>query len=433
MAFQQGLSGLNAASKNLDVISNNISNVSTVGFKSSRTEFSDVYATASYGGNNLQPGLGTQTVSVAQQFNQGGLSVTNNPLDVAISGNGFFRLDGESGLTYSRSGQFRMDKDGYLVTNTGENVTGYTELTLDDNFQVVGTSRLGSLKIDLDGINAYPTTEIGLNVNLNSDAVAPATLPTPPVFDPLDSTSYNYSTSLSVYDSLGTEHTVQYFFVKEDPVATPNIWSVYAYFDGTDPGIYPAGDQIDLGSLTPTAIAGGHVMEFTTTGNLLTANSITTNVPLDLASANDLTMKLDFTGSSQYAGGSGVNSVSQNGFQSGSLVGLNISDDGVVSGRYSNGVNQPLQQLVLVTFRNPQGLVPVGQSQWAATIEAGDETINRPAEGVAGTLQAGSTEDSTTDLTAELVNLIIAQRLYQANAQSISAQSTILQTLVNLR
>ena len=158
MGFQQGLSGLNAASKNLDVISNNIANVSTVGFKSSRTEFSDVYATATFGANNLQAGLGAQTVSVAQQFTQGGLSVSSNPLDVAISGNGFFRLSGEAGNTYTRSGQFRLDKDGFLVTNTGENVTGYTNLTLD-NFKVVGTGNLGNIKIDLDGINADATTK----------------------------------------------------------------------------------------------------------------------------------------------------------------------------------------------------------------------------------------------------------------------------------
>ncbi len=425
MGFQQGLSGLNAASKNLDVISNNISNVSTVGFKSSRTEFSDVYATATFGANNLQAGLGAQTVSVAQQFAQGGLSVSNNPLDVAISGNGFFRLSGESGNTYTRSGQFRMDKDGFLVTNTGENVTGYTNLTLDTSFNVVGTSNLGNIQIDLDGINAQATTELSLNVNLNSAAVPPASLTPAIAFDATDPASYNYSTSVSVYDSLGTEHTVRYFFVKENAVA--NTWTAYAYLDDTNAGLIPAGDQMDLGGP-----AGGHTMSFSDTGNL-TGGLSTVNAAVTISGALPLEVNMDFTGSSQYFGGSGVNSVSQNGFQSGSLVGLGIGDDGVISGRYSNGVNQPLQQLVLVTFRNPQSMVPVGQNQWVATLDAGSETINKPGEGVAGLLQASSVEDSNTDLTGELVNLIIAQRLYQANAQSITAQSTILQTLVNLR
>ncbi len=482
MGFQQGLSGLNAASRNLDVISNNIANVSTVGFKSSRTEFSDVYATATFGANNLQAGLGAQTVSVAQQFAQGGLSVSSNPLDVAISGNGFFRLSGEAGNTYTRSGQFRMDKDGFLVTNTGENVTGYTNLTLDTSFNVVGTSNLGNIRIDLDGINAQATTDLALNVNLNSSAVSPnaakatataqaladtaaaaaataaavtaaeiaaalalttaaatataaaAAMPLVP-FSPAVPASYNYSTSVSVYDSLGTEHTVRYFFVKElataasvGPPAVPavpeNTWSVYAYLDNTAPG-----DQLDLNG----ANAGGvHRMSFSNTGNL-TGGLTATNTAVPISGALPLTIAMNFTGSSQYFGGSGVNSVSQNGFQSGSLVGLAIGDDGVISGRYSNGVNQPLQQLVLVTFRNPQSMVPVGQSQWVATLDAGSETINKPGEGVAGLLQASSVEDSNTDLTGELVNLIIAQRLYQANAQSITAQSTILQTLVNLR
>jgi len=173
-------------------------------------------------------------------------------------------------------------------------------------------------------------------------------------------------------------------------------------------------------------------MEFSTTGNL-TAGQTATNALVNIPGAEDLVITMNFDNSSQYFGGSGVNSVSQNGYQSGSLVGLGIGDDGVISGRYSNGVNQPLQQLVLVTFRNVQSMVPVGQSQWVATLDAGAETINKPGEGVAGLLQASSVEDSNTDLTGELVNLIIAQRLYQANAQSITAQSTILQTLVNLR
>jgi flagellar hook protein FlgE len=425
MGFQQGLSGLNAASKNLDVISNNIANVSTVGFKSSRAEFSDVYANATFGANNLQAGLGTQTVSVAQQFTQGGLSVSNNPLDVAISGNGFFRLSGEAGNTYTRSGQFRMDKDGFLVTNTGENVTGYTNLTLDSAFNVVGTSNLGNIQIDLDGISAQATTDLALNVNLNSSAVPPGSLTPPVAFDATVPTSYNYSTSVSVYDSLGTEHTVRYFFVKES--ATPNTWTAYAYLDNTNPGLIPAGDQMDLGGT-----GGGHTMTFSNTGNL-TSGLAATNAAVTISGAQPLAIAMDFTGSSQYFGGSGVNSVSQNGFQSGSLVGIGIGDDGVISGRYSNGVNQPMQQLVLVTFRNPQSMVPVGQNQWVATLDAGSETINKPGEGVAGLVQAGSVEDSNADLTGELVNLIIAQRLYQANAQSITAQSTILQTLVNLR
>ena len=431
MGFQQGLSGLNAASKNLDVISNNIANVGTVGFKSSRAEFADVYATATFGANDLQAGLGAQTVSVSQQFLQGGLSVTNNPLDVAISGNGFFRLSGESGTTYTRSGQFRLDKDGYLVTNTGENVTGYTQLTLDAAFKVVGTSGLGNVKIDLDGINAEPTERLALNVNLNSSATPPSTLTPPVAFSPTVPNSYNYSTSVTVYDSLGSEHSIQYFFRKEqaDPVGPPvvaeNTWSMYAYMDGIT-----ASDQLDLDGTT--AGVNPHTMVFSSTGTLTTGLQ-TANVAVTPSGAAPLVIAMDFTGSTQYSGGSGINSVSQDGYQSGNLVGLSIGDDGVIAGRYSNGVTKPLQQLVLATFRNPQAMIPQGQSQWVATIGAGAETLNNPGEGVAGLVQSGSTEDSNTDLTSELVNLIVAQRLYQANAQTISAQSQILQTLVNLR
>lgn len=422
MGFQQGLSGLSAASKNLDVVSNNIANVGTVGFKASRAEFVDVYANAIFGANDLQAGLGAQTVSVSQQFTQGGLSVTNSPLDVAISGNGFFRLSGESGTTYTRNGQFRLDKDGYLVTGTGENVTGYTALTLDAAFNVIGTSNLGNIQVDLDGINAQPTDELNLNLNLDSTAVAPAALTPPVAFSPSVAESYNFSTSVTVYDSLGSQHAIQYFFRKE---TTANTWSVYAYMDGTD-----SGDQLDLNGATTAG--GEHTMAFSSTGVLTTGTS-TSNVAVTPPGAADLTVTMNFAGSTQYAGGSGINSVSQNGYQSGSLVGLSIGDDGVIAGRYSNGVTQPLQQLVLVTFRNPQSMIPIGQNQWVATIDAGAETVNNPGEGVAGQVQSGSLEDSNTDLTGELVNLIVAQRLYQANAQSISAQSQILQTLVNLR
>ena len=423
MGFQQGLSGLSASSRNLDVISNNIANVSTAGFKSSRAQFVDVYATAIFGANDLQAGLGAQTVSVSQQFTQGGLSVTNSPLDVAISGNGFFRLDGESGVTYTRNGQFSLDKDGYLVTGTGENVTGYTDLTLDTAFNVTRYGTLGNIQIDLDSINAQPTDELNLNLNLDSTAVAPASLTPAVAFSPSVAESYNFSTSVSVYDSLGTPHSIQYFFRKE---TTTNTWSVYAYLDGT-----ATANQLDLDATD--AAVDPHTLTFSSTGALITGLSTTNAAVTPTTGADPLSITMNFTGSTQYAGGSGINSVSQNGYESGSVVGLSIGDDGVIAGRYSNGVTKPLQQLVLATFRSPQSLIPIGQNQWVATVDAGSETINKPGETVAGQLQSGALEDSNTDLTAELVNLIVAQRLYQANAQSVSAQSQILQTLVNIR
>jgi flagellar hook protein FlgE len=266
---------------------------------------------------------------VAQQFSQGNISVTSNPLDVAISGEGFFRMNQDGvGTTYTRNGQFNLDKDGYLVTNTGENVTGYTQLTLDAAFKVVGTSGLGNIQIDLDGINAEPTESMALNVNLNSSAVPPASL-TPPVavFSPSVANSYNFSTSVTVYDSLGSEHSIQYFFRKEvaDPVGPPvvadNTWTVYAYMDGI-----AAGDQLDLD--TATLGVNPHTMIFSSTGSLNTGLS-TTNAPVTPSGAAPLVIAMDFTGSTQYSGGSGINSVSQDGYQSGNLVGL--SDDSWVA------------------------------------------------------------------------------------------------------
>jgi len=438
MSFNQGLSGLNGAAKNLDVIGNNIANASTVGFKSSRTEFGDVYAASLFGTGALDAGIGSKLVAVAQQFTQGGVSVTNNPLDVAISGNGFYRLSSNEGTSYTRNGQFHTDKDGYLMANTGEYVTGYTNLVLDANLNITAASDLDKIKIDLNDINATATSALDMVVNLDGTATD-KTLAQVNAFTPTAIPQiYDFSTSVTVFDSLGSDHALTYYFTKYDDDADPTTgdskWAVHAYLDGNLPA-----DQLDLGTYDPALgvpTAGApvyHTLAFTSSGSLIPSTASTENTSVPIAGAANLEIAMDFTGTTQFAGSSGINSLTQNGYQSGSLVGLAIEDSGIVFGRYSNGVSKPLQQLVLATFRNPQALIPLGDNQWVATFAAGSETINKPGEGVAGSLQSGAVEESNTDLTAELVDLIVAQRMYQANAQTISAQSAILQTLVNLR
>jgi flagellar hook protein FlgE len=436
MSFNQGLSGLNVASKNLDVIGNNIANTSTVGFKNSRAEFADVYAASLYGAGSLDSGIGAKGVSVAQQFTQGGFSVTNNPLDVAISGNGFFRLSSNDGVSYTRNGQFHTDKDGYLVANTGENVTGYTTLTLDNNLNVTAASDLGNIKINLDDINATPTSSLNMVVNLDGSATNKTLAQVNAFTATAIPQIYDFSTSVTVFDSLGSDHALTYYFTKYDDgnAATVNTWAVHAYLDGNLPA-----NQLDLGTFDPALglpAAGApvyHTLEFNSSGILTPASAATENTSIPILGALNLEIAMDFGATTQYAGGSGINSVSQNGYKSGSLVGLNIEDSGIVFGRYSNGVSQPLQQLVLATFRNPQALIPLGDNQWVATFAAGSETVNKPGEGVAGVLQSGAVEESNTELTQELVNMIVAQRMYQANAQTVKTQDQILQTLVNLR
>ncbi len=428
MSFQQGLSGLAAASKNLDVLGNNIANVGTVGFKSSRAEFADVYANSLYGSGGVQIGIGTQIVKVAQQFTQGNISLTNNPLDVAINGDGFFRLNDNGAVLYSRNGQFHLDKDGYLINNTGLNVMGYTSLTLDLNNNVVGAANLGNIRIDLNDLQPQPTTTHAAVLNLDATSVPPTA-----AFVPWDATTYNFSTTTTVYDSLGTAHSLTLYYAKQ-AAPTVNTWDVYGYLDGYDPTMTnPATNQLDMNG----AAAGvAHTLQFDNAGTLVTATANTTNAPYTIppaGSTQDLTIAFSFAGSTQYAGESGLTALSQDGFARGRVVGVSIDESGVISGRYTNGLTRPLQQLVIANFRNPNALVTLGNNTWAANSETGTEILNTPGQGIAGVVQAGSTEDANVDLTQELVNLIVAQRLYQANAQTIRAQDQILQTLVNLR
>ncbi|MFA5081912.1 MAG: flagellar hook protein FlgE [Hydrogenophilaceae bacterium] len=416
MSFQQGLSGLNGAAKNLDVIGNNIANVSTAGFKQARTEFADVYANSLYGSGGAQVGIGTQVVNVSQSFTQGNITSTNNPLDVAVNGDGFFRVSDGGAIAYTRNGQFHLDKDGYLVTNTGGNITGYTTLTLDANNNVTGAADLGNIQIDLNDLEPQATSKISMVLSLDASATPPTTTP----FDPDVAATYNFTTSTTIYDSLGASHTMQMYYVRDS--TNPLEWQAYAYLDGTT-------DQIDLDGAGTNDY---HTLTFTASGQLASGATIS-GVSHAITPAANLSLNYDFTGVTQFAGDSGLISVSQDGYARGRVVGVSIDNTGVIFGRYTNGLTRPLQQLVLASFRNPNALVSLGNNQWASNSETGTEVLNVPGKGVAGVVQSGATEDANVDLTAELVNLIVAQRLYQANAQTIRAQDQILQTLVNLR
>lgn len=437
MGFQQGLSGLNAASRSLDVTGNNVANASTVGFKQSRAEFADIYANSLNGSGATPVGLGAKVAAVTQQFTQGGITVTNLPLDLAINGGGFFRMSGGNGgetgtITYTRNGQFQLDKNGYVVNAQGYNLQGYladstgniqqvappVNLRLfnpatssDVAPQATGTSTAGS------GIEAV--------VNLDSREAVPVTAP----FDFADPTSYNRSTAVSIYDSLGNPHTYQMYFVK---TAVANEWDVYATM--TNPtGAVPtftdlsAAGTVTLGTLT-----------FDTAGALTSAafNESLTDAEFGYAGAvtTPQAFPVNFAGSTQFGSSFKVNALEQDGFTAGSLSGYSVGADGVIVGRYTNGTTKNLGQVTLDSFRNPQGLDPIGNNQWVETSESGSPLTGDPGtDGNHGPLQSAAVEDSNVDLTQELVNMIISQRVYQANAQTIKVQDTILQTLVNLR
>ncbi|BBP03825.1 flagellar hook protein FlgE [Sulfuriferula plumbiphila] len=410
MGFQQGLSGLNAASKSLDVIGNNVANANTVGFKESQAQFADVYANSLTGAGASQVGIGTKVAQVAQRFTQGNITASNNPLDVAINGGGFFRMNNNGTTAYARNGQFQLDKAGYVVNATGSRLTGYTA----NASGVISTGAPADLNINTADLTPKTTTKVNALLNLNSGSAVPATTP----FNMADPTTYNNSTAVSVYDSLGNAHTLQTFYVK----TSANNWDVYAANDGVPIGYVPPAAPVKVGSLA-----------FASDGSLIPAAPFAVPVAVTTGATTPFTVKLDYTGTSQYGSSFSVNALKQDGYTSGRLSGFNISADGTIVGRYTNGQSATLGQVVLANFTNPNGLQSLGNNLWTETAVSGPALVGTPNSGSLGVLQSSAVEDSNVDLTAELVNMITAQRTYQANAQTIKTQDQVLQTLVNLR
>ena len=406
MSFQQGLSGLNAAAKNLDVIGNNVSNANTVGFKQSQAQFADVYANSLTGAGGSQVGIGTKVAQIAQQFTQGNITATNNPLDMAINGGGFFRMDNNGEVTYQRNGQFQLDKLGFIVNPTGGKLTGYTASASG----VLSTGAPAPLSINTADLVPQITTGVNAVLNLDSGSTP---IPATTTFDINDPTTFHNSTAVSVYDSLGNSQTLQTFYVKRPSGA----WDLYAANDGTPIGAGPVA-----------------TLSFSTSGALTTAMPIAISVPATATGAvSPFPVALDFTGTTQFGSAFSVNTLNQDGFTSGRLSGFSVGADGIIQGRYTNGQSAVLGQVVLANFSNPNGLQQLGNNQWAETATSGTPLVGTPDSGSLGVLQASAVEDSNVDLTAELVNMITAQRVYQANAQTIKAQDAVLQTLVNLR
>ena len=406
MGFQQGLSGLNTSSKSLDVIGNNIANASVIGFKTARTQFADVFANSLQGGGANNVGIGSSVSSVAQQFTQGNISVTNNSLDMAINGQGFFRMSNNGAISYSRNGQFQIDKDGFVVNDEKRRLTGYPA---DANGNIIASAPT-DIRIDTADLlpNQTAAESMGLNLDARKPIIATA-------FDPNDSTTYSNSTSITVYDSLGNPHTQGLYFQK----TAANTWNAYMTMDGVAQNW-----------------AGGPAtaVTFGTNGTLTApAGGILTSAAYTAPGANAQTFTMDLSTVTQFGSVFSVNKQTQDGFSSGRLNGIGISADGTVQGRYTNGQSRNLAQVVLANFSNPQGLQSRGGNEWTETPVSGSPLVGVPGSASLGSLQASALEESTVDLTAELVSMITAQRVYQANAQTIKTQDQVLQTLVNLR
>jgi flagellar hook protein FlgE len=439
MAFQQGLSGLNTASRALDVTSNNIANSSTVGFKSATSHFGDLFASSLSGGGASQIGIGVNLSAVQQQFSQGNITTSNNPLDISINGNGFFRLDNGGSSSFSRNGQFHLDKNGFIINDQGMKLTGYpadaTGLIVPSTPMplTVSAADLAPVATGASLGGAFQGVLANLNLDSRQDVPTtawsdgPAANTAGSIWNPSPST-YNYSTALSVYDTLGNAHTLTFYFRK---TAAAGEWAVYGNVDGTtNRELVPGGGP--MGTLRFDAYGQ---LDATTAVVPLSINL--NGVMADLGQTNNavtpLAFDLDFTGSTQYGSTFGTNRLQQDGYTSGHLTGLSVSADGVIQGRYSNGQTRDQGQVVLANFTNPNGLQSMGNNQWTETSVSGTPLIGAPNSSSLGVLQSASVEESNVDLTAELVNMITLQRNYQANAQSIKTQDQIMQTLVNLR
>jgi flagellar hook protein FlgE len=412
MSFQQGLSGLNAATTSLEAIGNNVANSSTVGYKQSQAQFSDIYANTLAGSGSNDVGIGVQVARVAQLFTQGNVTASANPLDMAISGDGFFRMSNNGAISYTRNGQFELDKQGHIVNASGARLTGFMA-------SATGVIANGApTDIVINSGDSAPQATALYDVSLKLDSRKPDLVANS--FNPDDPATFSSSTSVPVFDSLGNSHTLQTFYVKTGPGA----WSVFATNDGVPVGYVPPATPVAIGSM---AFSTGGVLTSTTPSPMVAAMAVTTGA------ATPFNISIDYTGTQQNAGDFGVSKQTQDGFASGSLASFNVGSDGSIVGSYTNGRSAVLGQVILTNFANPNGLQNIGNNQWVETADSGVPLTSTPGTSGLGQVQSSRIEESNVDLTAELVNMITAQRVYQANAQTIKTEDQIMQTLVNLR
>jgi flagellar hook protein FlgE len=401
MALNQALSGINAAQADLNVISNNIANAGTVGFKGSTAQFAEVYAVTGLNLSSVTVGSGAELTNVAQQFQQGDLETTNGSLDMALSGNGFFVVNNGSGNQYTRDGAFHEDPNGDVVDASGGNLQVYPPNTAGG----FNTSTLTNLQLNTAQSAATPTSTITISSNLPADA----SLPTDTTFSPTDENSYNNASTFSVYDSQGGSHSATVYYVK----TANNTWNANLYIDGNSAGT-AALTFNSAGTLTTPA-----------NGNL----SFTPTQPTNGATfPSPITMNVSNT--TQFGTAYAPGTINQNGFEAGTLENVEIGTDGIVTAIYSNNQSTQLGQIAVANFANLQGLQQVGNNNWVATQSSGTAVLGTASTGQFGDIEQGQLETSnTSDTTAQLVDMIQAQQNYQANSQMLGTVSSLDQAL----
>lgn len=431
MSFNISLSGLNAASSELSVAANDIANVGTTGFKESRAQFADIYAVSAFGNSNKSIGSGVILTSVTQQFSQGNLDFTDSSLDLAISGQGFFIMSpnlSSQDRVFSRSGAFGVDANGYIVNPTGQYLQVFP-VNQDGTVTSTSLSSTQPLQLPAGAGSPAPTTQIDIELNLPSTAAIPTVYTTSPVtpadfaanFNITDANSYNHSTSVTVYDSLGNTHIQTMYYVRTD--AANNTWETRTYVDGL-----------------PVTANTSETITFDNSGNLTgpTPGAPLVTGEIDYApfaftnGATPMDMSIRYAGTTQFSSPFAVSSLNQDGSTVGRLSGLDISETGVVRANYTNGTSQALGKVALADFPNSQGLRQIGNTAWAETIDSGTALPGEAGTGRFGSIQAGALEASNSDLTAELVNLITAQRNFQANSKAIETANSVTQTILQI-
>jgi flagellar hook protein FlgE len=405
MAFRLALSGLNAASTELSVTANNIANTQTTGFKGSRAQFAEVFSVSAQGVSSSAIGNGVRVADVAQQFEQGNIDSTGNALDLAVSGQGFFVVSEGGGLLYSRAGAFQVDRDGYVVNSRNQRLQTYPP-TPGGGFN---TGALSDLRLVTTESAPAATTNVEVVLNLPANATPPPVAP----FDVANPDTYNHSTSMTIYDSLGAAHTATVYFSR---TANTNEWEKRLFVDGT-------------------AVGGAQLLQYSNRGTLTSPAGGQIAFPpyTPATGAAPLTLNYDLDTTTQYGGTFAVNAVVQDGYTTGRLIGIDINETGVVQARFTNGRSQPLGQVALAQFSNPNGLQQLGDTNWGETFTSGQALRGVAGNAGLGLIQAGALEASNVDITEQLVNMITSQRNFQANAQMISTSDQITQAIINIR
>lgn len=443
MSFNIALSGLSASQKDLDVTANNIANVKTTGFKQSRAEFADVYAASIFSNNRTKVGDGALTSMVAQQFTQGTLEFTENALDMAIKGNGFFATAptlASQDLSYTRAGNFKLNRDNFIVDNEGNYLQTFPVDRRSGSTSSVALSTMEAVRIpDVAGApsqtsNVYTAFNVDARLTEIQETAAGVSN-----FDPSQASTYHSSTSTTVYDSLGESHIVNLYFVKREA----NEWDVYATFDGqevslntADPSATSAagftGTRVTFDASGNPAVTPPNVsfppVDFDLSAGLL-GNGADTNQNIQVHFQNEAGTAVP----TQYASNFEVTSLAQDGTTVGRLTRVEVDASGLVAASYSNGDTQYLGRVALVNFANEQGLQQNGSTKWKETLDSGNAIAGEANSGVYGTIESSALENSNVNLTQELVDMIIAQKNFQANSRALEVNSQLQTTILQVR